>query len=118
MPPKREQSVTDPFFTLRPIGFLNGCETGTMGGSDRQFGGTPFQSIFLSRGARAVVVTEAPIWWYFGYAMGVEYLDNLKAGKDASEALYEARRDFLDGKNPFGLLYSLYGNGGARLKRN
>jgi hypothetical protein len=105
-----------PFLAARPIVFLNGCETGTVGGPDG-LNGSPFQDVFLQNGARAVIVTESAIWHYFGYGFGSQFLEYMaRDGYDAARAIYEARLEFLrTNKNPFGLLYSVYGNGRARL---
>lgn len=103
-----------PYLESRPIVFLNGCETGASGGA--KGAGASFPYVFLERGARAVIATESPIWPYFGYALGTQYLANLKRGDRAAEALYLARLEFMQmNRNPFGLLYSIYGDGNARL---
>jgi hypothetical protein len=106
-----------PFFAGRPFVFLNGCETGTQGAR----GTTDFSlpGIFLMRGARGVVATEAPVWAHFGYHFGVHFLNELAAGKEAGEAMLATRRWFLDRSgNPLGLLYSYYGNPAVRLARS
>jgi CHAT domain len=106
----------DPqYFVGRPFVFLNGCETGTEGSRGTTELSLP--GIFLKRGARGVVATEASIWDTFGYSFGEMFLRNLTAGNmDAGEAMLETRRAFLrDSNNPFGLLYSYYGNPSVRL---
>jgi hypothetical protein len=99
-----------PFFVKKPFVFLNGCETGTQGS-----GGTTqlsFAGIFINRGARAVIATEAVVWDWFGYGFGQEFLKRLSPGtSDAGEALLATRIHFWNkSNNPLGLLYSYYGN--------
>jgi hypothetical protein len=103
-----------PYFPRRPIVFLNGCETGTGGvvaTNDRSFPG-----VFITMGARAVVVTEAEIWRVFGYAFGSNLLDRLSKGESLPAALRAVRLLFLEQSNsPIGLLYSYYGPPASRL---
>jgi hypothetical protein len=104
------------FFAARPFVFLNGCETGTQGARGTTDLSLP--GIFLMRGARGVVATEAPIWDLFGYNFGVLFLSKLTAGLEAGEAMLATRREFLnESKNPLGLLYTYYGNPAVRLAR-
>jgi hypothetical protein len=104
------------FFSARPFVFLNGCETGTQG--TRGTNDLSLPGIFLLRGARGVVATEAPVWDAFAFNFALIFLEKLKAGAPASQAMLETRRQFLsEGNNPLGLLYSYYGNGGVRLQR-
>lgn len=106
-------SVERPYFTRRPFVFLNGCETGTQGAWRTT--GLSLPGTFLVRGARGVVVTEAPVWQLFGFNFAKRYLGEMAAGIEAGEAMYRTRRYFLDtGNNPFGLLYTYYGNPGVR----
>ncbi len=96
-----------PLFRNHPVVFLNGCETGTGGffaTSNQDFAGT-----FLRLGARGVIVTEAPIWSFFGYNFGVSLLRELTKGTPIPAALLKARLDYLKTHNPLGLLYSYYG---------
>jgi hypothetical protein len=111
------ETLFRPFFYARPFVFLNGCETGTQGARGTTDLSLP--GIFLMRGARAVVATEAPIWDLFGYNFGALFLETLRQGKDAGEALLATRREFLmNSKNPLGLLYSYYGNPAVRIEHS
>jgi hypothetical protein len=103
-----------PFFVDRPFVFLNGCETGTEG--TRGTTELSLPGVFISRGARGVVATEAPVWDDFGYNFGETFLQKLVAGDmDAGQAMLATRREYLhDYNNPLGLLYSYYGNAAAR----
>jgi hypothetical protein len=108
--------ASPPFFAGRPFVFLNGCETGTQGARGTTDLSLP--GIFLMRGARSVVATEAPVWDLFGYNFGALFLQKLVAGRDAGEAMMETRLEFLkESKNPLGLLYSYFGNPAVRLGR-
>jgi hypothetical protein len=103
------------FFAGQPLVFLNGCETGTEGSQ-----GTTelsFPGVFIRRGARAAVVTEAIVWDSFAYYFGEMFLRNISSGAmDAGEALLHARRQLLsDSNNPLGLLYSYYGPASLRI---
>jgi len=104
------------YFSSRPFVFLNGCETGTQGARATTDHSLP--GIFLIRGARGVVATEAPIWDLFGYAFGATFLEKLMTGVDAGVAMLETRREFMqENRNPFGLLYSFYGNPAVRIAK-
>ena len=95
-------------FSRNPVVFLNGCETGTSGfyaTTNQDFAGT-----FLRLGSRGVIVTEAPIWTFFGYNFGVSLIRQLAGGDAVTVALWRARNDYLTkAHNPLGLLYSYYG---------
>jgi len=96
------------FFPAGPVIFLNGCETGTAGfysTTNEDFAGT-----FLSMGSRGVIVTEAPIWTFFGYSFGQDLLRELTTGEPITEAILKTRIRYLqNANNPLGLLYSYYG---------
>jgi hypothetical protein len=109
------QKEEDPrFFVDQPFVFLNGCETGTEGTRGTTESSLP--GVFISRGARGVVATEAPVWDDFGYNFGETFLQKLTAGNmDAGQAMLATRREYLrEYNNPLGLLYSYYGNAAAR----
>jgi hypothetical protein len=95
-------------FHNAPLVFLNGCETGTAGyyaTTNLDFGGT-----FLRMGSRGVIVTEAPVWTYFGYNFGISLLKQLKTGDSVPDAILTIRRQYLEKThNPLGLLYTYYG---------
>jgi hypothetical protein len=108
--------ASGPFFGSRPFVFLNGCETGTQGAR----GTTDFSlpGVFLMRGARGVIATEAPVWDFFGYNFGALFLEKLAAGNDAGEAMLATRLEFVkQSRNPLGLLYTYYGNPAVRIKK-
>jgi CHAT domain len=96
-----------PYFASRPFVFLNGCETGTQGARGTTDYSLP--GIFLIRGARGVVATEAPVWDTFATTLGLFFWKS-SAGMDAGYAMLQLRREFLmHGQNPLGLLYSYCG---------
>jgi hypothetical protein len=112
---ERQATVSNHIFSAWPIVFLNGCDTGTVGGYSLS-GAPTFQKAFLNDGARAVVVTEAPIPADFAVDFGEQFLQRVFRGIDVARALQEARKYELEqNNNPLGLLYSLYGNDNARM---
>jgi len=105
----------DPqFFVQRPFIFLNGCETGTQGSRGTTELSLP--GIFIAGGVPGVVATEAETSDGFGYDFAESFLNKLSdGGMDAGEAMLETRRELLrNSNNPFGLLYSYYGNAAVR----
>ncbi len=111
-----DRPPADPLFSARPIVFLNGCSTGAVAGFE-EGGVSPFQMAFLREGARAVIVTEAPVLDTFGEKFGEQFLTHLFNGENVTVALRDARQDEWDNnKNPLGLLYALYGNDLARIE--
>jgi len=100
--------LNDTFFPQGPLVFLNGCETGTAGfyaTTNQAFAGT-----FLRMGARGVIVTEAPIWTFFGYNFGLSLVKEIKSGEPIAVALLKVRKEYLaNSNNPLGLMYSYYG---------
>lgn len=104
------------FLKAQPIVILNACETGTPG--TRTADNNGFIGALTRAGARAVFATEAPVWANFAQHFGEDLIDLLFDGKDAQSALLTARLKHLEkAGNPLGLLYSLYGNPGARIKK-
>jgi len=104
------------FFKSQPIVILNACETGGFGTRSPDNNG--FVGALTRAGARAIVVTEAPVWSNFAKQFGQDIIDSLLAGEDAQSALLKTRLRHLDkAGNPLGLLYSLYGNPGARIEK-
>jgi len=93
--------------TSAPVVFLNGCETGTAGfypTTNLDFAGT-----FLRLGSRGVIVTESPVWTYFGYNFGISLLKQIRAGDAIPLAMLQTRREYLTKlNNPLGLLYTYY----------
>jgi branched-chain amino acid transport system substrate-binding protein len=103
------------FLESQPIVILNACETGTAG--TRAAGNNGFVGALTRSGARAIFVTEGPVWANFAHHFGQDLIDAIFAGEEARKALLDARLKHLrEWKNPLGLLYALYGNAGARIK--
>lgn len=103
-----------PPLRMRPIVVLIGCETGTagLGFSTHQ----TFPDVFLSKGAGAVVASDAYIEKYFGYYFGKAIMSDLANGIRLSRSVLDRRRWFLEKyNNPMGLLFSYYGSPGAKL---
>ncbi|MHB8054310.1 MAG: CHAT domain-containing protein [Candidatus Aminicenantales bacterium] len=107
--------ITPYFFKSQPIVILNACETGTQGTGNANNNG--FIGALTRAGARAVIATEAPVWANFAQYFGKDLIDFLAEGNDAQSALRMARLKHLKDGNPLGLLYSLYGNPGTRIKK-
>jgi hypothetical protein len=103
------------FFSAGPVIFLNGCETGTAGfyaTTNEDFAGT-----FLTLGSRGVIVTEAPIWIYFGYNFGQSLMQELKTGEPITDVILKTRKAYLrTANNPLGLLYSYYGGADVAIR--
>jgi hypothetical protein len=106
---------TTELFHVRPLVFLNGCETGTAG--NVATGALNFPSTFLDMGARGVIATEAPVWPAFAYDFGSSMMNALKgSNQPVSQVLLQTRKDFLEkNHNPLGLLYTYYGGVDAAL---
>jgi hypothetical protein len=105
-------AIENPFFLQRPLFILNGCETGTAGYNTMT--NLSFAGVLISRGARGVLVTEAPVWATFAYVFGESVLKKLATGTDIGAAVRGARLDFLASGNPLGLIYTYYGNPDAK----
>ena len=100
------------FFSHQPIVILNACETGASG--TRSADNNGFVGAFTRLGARAVIVTEAPVWANFAQHFAVDIMDNLFAGDEIRTALHKARvKHLTKWGNPMGLAYTLYGNPAA-----
>ena len=108
---------TRPYlFDAQPIVILNACETGSAGARAATDNG--FVGAFTRSGARAIIVTEAPVWANFAYHFGSDLLKRILEGAEARTALRETRiRHYEKWKNPLGLLYTLYGNPAARIEK-
>lgn len=72
--------------------------------------------LFLDHNASAVIGTESPMTGVFADAFARKVFDALFAGDNIGTALWKARRHFLlEGRNPLGLAYTLYGRADAKL---
>jgi len=98
----------------QPVVLFNACETG--GGGVRPMNNNGFVGALTRAGARAVIVTETPVWNNFAYHFGQHVFDGLVQGFSVSAALRNARlRHLREWNNPLGLIYTLYGNPAARI---
>jgi hypothetical protein len=92
-----------------PIILLGMCESAQVSA-----GGTGFVPLFLRRGARAVIGTEGPTLWKLSREMDTQIVKRLFDGQTISQAFYETRKESAK-SNVLALIYTLYGDGGARL---
>jgi hypothetical protein len=103
------------FLARQPIVLLNACDTGT-GSISTTTEGLRFPTALLDLGARGVLATEAPVWAIFAYKFGNDLIESLAKGDEASKTLVDLRWKYLsEYGNPFGLLYSYYGQPTARI---
>lgn len=103
------------FFESQPFVILNACETGTSGTRTSHNNG--FVGAFTRVGARAIFVTEAPVWSNFAYHFGRDLMDELLRGSEARSAIRTVRLRHLEKwNNPLGLMYALYGNPAAHFQ--
>lgn len=99
----------------QPLVIFNACETG--GGGLRAMNNNGFVGALTRAGARAVVVTETPVWNNFAYHFAGDVFKGLMDGRPVSAALRDARlRHLREWGNPLGLIYTLYGNPSARME--
>jgi hypothetical protein len=103
------------YLSRQPIIVLNACDTGASALA-RQINLLTLPVAFLDIGARGVVATEAPVWNIFAYQFGNELIGEVLRGKAVSVSLLAVRAKFLTSyNNPFGLLYSYYGNSAVKV---
>lgn len=96
----------------RPIVFLNMCQSADLMPSMS----SGLVHLFLDHNASAVIGTESPMTGVFADAFARKVFDALFAGDNIGTALWKARRHFLlEGRNPLGLTYTLYGRADAKL---
>jgi CHAT domain len=96
----------------QPLVILNGC--GTVGFSPDAL--SPFlKKLVDDLGAAGVLGTEVTIWEELATQASIYFLRQFLAGKPAGEALLTMRRTLLAGKNPLGLVYTLYAPAHLRL---
>lgn len=101
------------FYGRRPIVFLNMCHSAALLPSMT----TGIVRTFLDHDAVAVIGTESPMTSVFANVFAEKFFSYLFAGTDAVDALWNARRHFVqpDMRNPLGLAYTLYGRAGAKV---
>ena len=92
-----------------PIILLSMCESAQVSAA-----GTGFVPLFLRRGARAVIGTEGPTLWELSRQMDTQIVKRLFDAQTIGQAFYETRKE-LTKSNVLALIYTLYGDGGARL---
>ncbi|MFG1286039.1 CHAT domain-containing protein [Xanthobacter versatilis] len=98
--------------TDAPVLFLNTCQSAQIWNGVEN----SFVSFFLSRGARAIIGSEATIPAVFADRFGCEVMGRIFQGETIGEAVRQARLTLLQAsRNPLGLCYALYGAGDARL---
>jgi hypothetical protein len=100
-------------FRFPPIVFLNACESAQVDIGDP----TSFMLYFINMlKAYAFIGTEAEIPGAFAHPFGARFVKEFLKGHPIGEILHKAREDFAQQyNNPFGLYYTLYGNGNVRL---
>jgi len=100
------------FLKNAPLIFLNACETG----EDYSFGADSFVASLFHLGARGIVVTEDKVLMKFAAQFGTRFLtEYLKNKSPIGKILLKLRRDYMDRFfNPFGFLYSYYGDSQLR----
>lgn len=110
---RREPFFPEPPDQLRPIIFLNMCQSAALMPSMT----TGFVRLFLDHGAEAVIGTESPMTSVFADAFARELLGHFLRGSDLGTSLLQARRHFFadEFRNPLGLAYTLYGRATAKI---
>lgn len=93
-------------FSSKPLVFLNMCESAQLTPSLSD----SFIHFFLNRGARGVIGTECPMTVEFAHPFAEKLLSEILSGEKVGHALLNARRHFMEKKNPLGLAYTLYGS--------
>jgi hypothetical protein len=89
-----------------PFVILNMCESAQVTPSLSD----SFVHFFLDRGASGVIGTECPMTVEFAHPFAEKFLRDMLAGERVGIALLNARRHFLELKNPLGLAYTLFGS--------
>jgi hypothetical protein len=92
----------------RPLILLSMCESAQVSAS-----GIGFVPLFLRRGARAVIGTEGPTLWKLSREMDTQIVAKLLDGQTISHAFYATRKE-LARTNVLALIYTLYGDPGAK----
>ena len=101
------------FEIARPVIFMNACESAQTEVGDP----TSFMLYFISRlRAVAFVGTEALIPTAFADDFGQRFIKEFLSQRPIGQVILDARRHYAEKHyNPFGLFYTLYGNGNTRL---
>lgn len=89
-----------------PLVFLNMCESAQVTPSLAD----SFIDFFLDRGAAGVLGTECSMTTEFAHPFAEKFLKAILAGEKFGPALLDARRHFIELKNPLGLAYTLFGS--------
>jgi hypothetical protein len=100
-------------FLFPPVVFLNACESAQVDIGDP----ASFMAYFINMlAAYAFIGTEGEIPGAFAHPFGARFVGEFLEGHPIGDILCKARRDFaLRYNNPFGLYYTLYGDGNVRL---
>jgi hypothetical protein len=101
-------------FDSPPVVFLNACQSAQTEIGDP----ASFMFYFINfLKAYAFVGTEAEIPAAFADVFGKRFVQEFLSGRPIGQIMFEARRDYAAAHNPFGLYYTLYGNGNVRLSQ-
>jgi HEAT repeat protein len=92
--------------STQPLVFLNMCESAQITPSISH----GFIDFFLNRRARAVIGTECMMTVEFAHPFAKSVLEGLLAGAPLGQVMLDARREFINRKNPLGLAYTLFGS--------
>jgi hypothetical protein len=107
----RMQGAACPL-TDAPIVFLNTCDSAQIWNAIED----SFVSLFLSKGARAVLGTESTIPVVLADEFGRSVLESMIGGSTLGRAVLDGRNRLLNEyQNPLGLCYCIYGDASARL---
>lgn len=100
-------------FESPPVVFLNACESSQVELGDP----TSFMHYFINiLKAWAFIGTEAEIPAAFADKFGQRFIQEFLKGEPIGEIMFNVRRDYAQNEsNPFGLYYTLYGDGNVRL---
>jgi hypothetical protein len=100
-------------FVSNPLVFINACESGEL----TTLTVDSFVSHFFVLGAKGILVTDAVVWQAFAEAFGRIFIERYSKGEPVGKILLEIRREYLDNNsNPFGFLYTYYGNAYKKLE--
>jgi hypothetical protein len=106
-----EDELEEVTFSEHPLVFLNMCQSAQVLPS-LSGGLIPF---FIEKGARAVIGTECSMNMVFGDRFSQRFWDLFLKGRPAAEIVWQLRRESLEGGDPLGLAYTLFGDADLRL---